>query len=134
MDANNHGIVLFDGTCLFCHASVRLIADRDPAGYFRFGASQDPRAQAVLHRHGLAGTAASSIILLEGDQVYLRSTAALRIARRLAFPWNAVAVLLFVPRPIRDLVYDAIAAVRARIAGTTGSCAIPSEVIRQRLI
>jgi predicted DCC family thiol-disulfide oxidoreductase YuxK len=134
MDPNRHGIVLYDGTCLFCHASMRFIADRDPAGYFRFGASQDPRAQDILQRHGLGEIAASSIVLLEGDRVYLRSTAGLRIARHLTFPWRLATVFLIVPRPIRDMVYDAVSAVRARIAGTTDSCEIPSEAIRQRLI
>jgi predicted DCC family thiol-disulfide oxidoreductase YuxK len=134
MDSNHQGIVLYDGTCLFCHASMRFIADRDPAGYFRFGASQDPRAQELLQRHGLGHIAASSIVLIENDRVYLRSTAALRIAKRLSLPWSTLGIFLIVPRPIRDVVYDAVAAVRARIAGTTDSCEIPSEAIRQRLI
>jgi len=134
MDSQQHGIVLYDGTCLFCHASMRFIADRDPAGYFRFGALQDPRAQEILQRHGFTHLAASSVVLIEGDRAYLRSTAGLRIARRLSFPWSTATIFLIVPRPIRDAVYDAVAAVRARLAGTTDSCEIPSEAIRQRLI
>lgn len=134
MDSQHHGIVLYDGTCLFCHASMRFIADRDPGGYFRFGAVQDPRAQENLQRHCLAGIAVSSMVLIENGRPYVRSTAALRIARRLRFPWNLAAAFLIVPRPLRDAVYDVIAAVRARIAGTTDSCEIPSEAIRQRLI
>jgi predicted DCC family thiol-disulfide oxidoreductase YuxK len=134
MDAAHQAIVLYDGTCLFCHASMRFIAQRDHAQYFRFGAAQDPRAQPLLERHGLRDITSSTIVLIENNTVYLRSTAALRIARRLGFPWSLLSVLLIVPRPLRDLAYDAIAAVRGRIAGTTDSCAIPSEAIRQRLI
>lgn len=134
MDSTHHGIVLYDGTCLFCHASMRFIADRDPAGYFRFGALQDPRAQEILQRHGLAHIAPSSMVLIEGDRPYVRSTAGLRIARHLSFPWRLAALFLIVPRPIRDVVYDAVSAIRARIAGTTDSCEIPSDAIHQRLI
>jgi predicted DCC family thiol-disulfide oxidoreductase YuxK len=134
MDSNDHGVVLYDGTCLFCHASMRFIADRDPGGYFRFGALQDPRAQEILRRHGLEHIPASSMVLIERGQPYLRSTAGLRIARRLSLPWKLAAAFLIVPRPIRDIVYDAVASVRTRIAGTTDSCEIPSEAIRQRLI
>lgn len=134
MDSNHHGIVLYDGTCLFCHASMRFIADRDPAGYFRFGALQDPRAQEILQRHGLAHIAPSSVVLIEGDRPYVRSTAGLRIVSHLTFPWKLAAMFLAVPRPIRDAVYGAVAAVRGRIAGTIDSCEIPSEAIRQRLI
>jgi predicted DCC family thiol-disulfide oxidoreductase YuxK len=134
MDAGHHGIVLYDGTCLFCHASMRFIAQADEAQYFRFGAAQDPRAQPLLAAHGLENITASTVVLIENNSVYLRSTAALRIARRLGFPWNLLALFLIVPRPIRDVVYDGIAAVRGRIAGTTDSCEVPSEAIRQRLI
>lgn len=133
MESANHGIVLYDGTCLFCHGSMRFIARHDAPGYFRFGASQDPRAQTILQNHGLGDIPASSIVLIEGDQVYLRSTAALRIARRLDFPVNLMGLLLVVPRPVRDVVYDMVASIRHRIAGTTDVCELPSEMIRQRL-
>jgi predicted DCC family thiol-disulfide oxidoreductase YuxK len=134
MDSTNHGIVLYDGTCLFCHASMRFIVEHDAAGYFRFGAAQDPRAQPLLQAHGLGDITASTIVLIENDTVYLRSTAALRIARRLDFPWNLMRMFLVVPWFIRDAIYDVVSALRYRIAGKTDSCEIPSEAIRQRLV
>ena len=129
-----HGIVLFDGTCAFCEGAVKFIATRDPRGYFKFGASQTPRAAALLAGHQLSRESARSIILIEDGQVYLRSTASLRIARRLAFPWSMAAVFLYVPRPMRDAVYRIVAAVRHRIAGKSNACEIPPPEIRQRMI
>ena len=70
------GIVLFDGTCAFCEGSVKFIARRDPAGYFRFGASQSPQAAGLLTTYGLTRETARSLILIEDGRVYLRSTAA----------------------------------------------------------
>jgi predicted DCC family thiol-disulfide oxidoreductase YuxK len=134
MDTNNHGVVLYDGTCLFCHASMRFIVDRDRSAYFRFGAAQDERAWPLLEQHGLREVTASTIVLVEGERVYMKSSAALRIARHLGFPWNLMAAFLIVPAPLRDLVYDAVASVRHRLYGRTDSCEIPSEAIRQRLI
>jgi predicted DCC family thiol-disulfide oxidoreductase YuxK len=129
-----HGIVLFDGTCAFCERSVRFIARRDPAGYFRFGASQSPGAAALLARHGVRRERARSIILIEDDRVYLKSTASLRIAKRLSFPWSLAGIFLLVPRPIRDAVYAIVAAVRHRLAGRANACEIPPPEIRERLI
>ena len=134
MNADGHGIVLYDGTCLFCHASMRFIARHDKASYFRFGAAQDPRAQPLLDGHRLGDITASTIVLIEHDKVYLRSTAALRIARRLGLPWSLMSVFLIVPSPLRDLVYDIVSNLRYRIAGTTDSCEVPSEALRQRMI
>ena len=131
---DGHGVVLFDGTCAFCERSVRFIATRDPAGYFRFGASQTPAAAALLARFGTSREAARSLILIEDDQVHLRSTAVLRIARRMTAPWRWAGVLLAVPAPIRDGVYRVVAAVRHLIAGTSNACDIPPPEIRGRLI
>ncbi len=127
------GIILFDGTCAFCERSVRLIATRDH-GYFQFGASQNPEGRALLERFGTSREATRSIILIEGERIYLRSDAVLRIATRMRAPWKYAGVFLWVPRPIRDAVYRVVAAIRMRIAGTSNACEIPPPEIRERLI
>jgi len=129
-----HGIVLFDGTCAFCERSVVFMAKRDPAGYFRFGASQSPEAAALLAPYGVTRETARSIILIEDGQVYLRSTASLRIAARLTPPWSWLRVFLLVPVPIRDAAYRVVAAIRVRLAGQSNACEIPPPEIRDRLI
>lgn len=130
----SRGIVLFDGTCAFCEGSVRFMAKRDPNGYFRFGASQSPQAAKLLGQFGIDRESARSIVLIEDGQVYLRSTASLRIARHLGFPWSLAAGLLWVPLPIRDAVYRVVATVRHRLAGRSNACEIPPPEIRSRLI
>lgn len=132
--ARSHGIVLFDGTCAFCERSVTFIATRDPGGYFRFGASQTPSAQALLAEFGETRESTRSIILIEDGQLYRRSTAVLRIARRLPLPWSLAAVALVIPEPLRDAAYAVVAAVRHRLAGRSNACEIPPPEIRERLI
>src|SRR5687768_1201754 len=127
------GIILFDGTCAFCERSVRFIATRD-RGYFKFGASQNPEGRALLARYGTSREATRSLVLIEGDEISLRSTAVLKIARRMTAPWRWASVFLLVPRPIRDAVYRIVAAVRHRLAGRSNACEIPPPEIRARLI
>jgi len=134
MNEASGGIVLFDGTCGFCEGSVRFIARRDPAGYFRFAPSQWPQAQAALQGYGLTSEAARSLVLIESGRVYLRSTASLRIAARLTAPWRYARVLLWVPRPIRDAVYRVIAVVRHRLAGQSNACELPPPELRGRML
>ena len=133
-DARAHGLVLFDGTCAFCERSVTFIATRDPGGYFRFGASQTAKAQALLAEFGETRESTRSIILIEDGQLYRKSTAVLRIARRLPRPWSLAALALAVPRPLRDGAYAVVAAVRHRLAGRSNACEIPPPEIRERLI
>jgi predicted DCC family thiol-disulfide oxidoreductase YuxK len=127
------GIILFDGTCAFCERSVRLIASRDN-GYHRFGASQNPEGRALLEQFGTSREATKSIILIDEDRIYLRSDAVLRIASHMNAPWKYASVFLWVPRPIRDLVYRIVAAIRIQISGTSNACEIPPPEIRSRLI
>ncbi len=134
MSDGSGGIVLFDGTCGFCEGAVRFIARRDPQGHFRFAPSQWPQAQAALEARGLTREAARSLVLIEGDEVYLRSDASLRIAAHLTAPWRWARVLLWVPVPIRDGVYRVVAAIRHRLAGTSNACELPPPELRGRLI
>ena len=127
------GIILFDGTCAFCERSVRFIASRDN-GYFRFGASQNPEGRALLEQFGTSREFTRSIILIEGDQIYLRSDAVLRIASHLRAPWKFAGGFLWVPRPVRDVAYRIVAVIRMRIAATSNACEIPPPEIRERLI
>ena len=127
-------IVLFDGTCAFCERSVGFIAKRDPKAYFRFGASQTPKAVELLAGYGVTRETARSIILIEDGQVYLRSTASLRIARHLTWPWSMAGALVAIPRPIRDAAYNVVAAIRYRLAGKSNACEVPPPSIRARMI
>lgn len=127
------GIILFDGTCAFCERSVRFIASRD-GGYFKFGASQNPEGRALLARYGTHRESARSIILIEDGEISLRSTAVLKIARKMSLPWRWAALLLVIPAPIRDAVYRVVAAIRHRLAGRSNACEIPPPEIRNRLI
>ncbi len=88
----------------------------------------------MLAQNGFREGPPGTIVLIEDGQVYLKSTASLRIASRLIWPWKAAAVLLWVPRPIRDAVYTVVAAIRHRLAGESNACEIPPPEIRQRLI
>ena len=128
------GVVLFDGTCAFCEGAVKFIAVRDPSGYFRFGASQTAAGEALLASHGVTRQSARSLVLIEDGQVFLRSTASLRIARRLEWPWPLFGVFLVVPAPLRDPFYRVVAAVRHRLAGRSNACELPPPEIRSRLI
>jgi predicted DCC family thiol-disulfide oxidoreductase YuxK len=134
MSNEAHGVILFDGTCAFCEGAVTFIALRDPRAYFRFGASQTDKGTVLLARYGIPAQGARSIVLIEDDRVFLRSTASLRIARRLSWPWSLAGHLLVVPEPLRDAVYRVVAAVRHRVAGQADACNVPPPAIRARMI
>ena len=129
-----YAIVLFDGECAFCDRSVKWIMDHDRVGRFRFAARQSPVGQRLLAEHRLPPEGVESLILVEGLAISTHSTAVLRIAKGLPFPWKVLATFLFVPRPIRDFFYRAVAKRRYKIAGKMAACSVPTPEQRGRIL
>lgn len=132
----DHPVVLFDGVCNLCSGSVQFILARDPKAHFRFASLQSDRAKELLSARGvtLPEGDPDSILLVDGERVYERSTAALRIARGMTFPWMLAWIFVIVPRPIRDLVYKWIAKNRYRWFGKSDTCWIPTPELRARFL
>lgn len=127
-------IILFDGVCNLCSASVQFIIRRDPRGLFRFAALQSDAARSLLAECGVRGPLPDSLMLIEGGRCYARSAAALRIVRRLRLPWPVLYALVAVPRPIRDWAYDFLARHRYRWFGRREACMAPTPELRDRFI
>ncbi len=126
--------VLFDGTCNLCNASVAFIIANDPAANFRFAALQSTAGRAAMQTAGYESSALGSIVVIDADGVYERSTAALRIARGLRAPWCALSGLRFIPARLRDPVYDWIARNRRHWFGTRPACMSPTGEQRARFL
>lgn len=127
-------LVLFDGLCNLCTGSVNFIIDRDPGARFTFAPLQSPTGQANLTRFGLENNPSGSVVLIENEKCFTRSTAALRIARELKFPWPLMSVFFLIPRLLRDVFYDFIAGNRYRWFGRRDSCRMPGPEIAGRFV
>ena len=130
----DQAIILFDGVCNFCNSSVNFIIDRDPKNYFTFGALQSIKGQALLERYGLSQTALDTLILIESKQIYSRSTAALRIAKRLSGLWPLFYCFVIIPRFLRDPIYGLIAKYRYKIFGKREVCRVPTPEEKARFL
>ena len=137
-------VVLFDGVCNFCDSSVNFIIRHDRDGYFKFAALQSDEGRRLAAEFGLEPTAEAhaedglvpvdSVILIENDQAYTHSTAALRIVRRLSRPWPLLYGLVIVPAFIRDYCYKLFAKYRYRLFGKKDQCMIPTQEVRARFL
>ncbi len=127
-------VVLFDGVCNLCNGSVRFIIKRDPDARFQFAPLQSDAAASLIPSSPDRPALPDSVVLVEDGRLYVRSTAALRIARRLRFPWPLFWVFMIVPRPIRDFAYDVIAHHRYQWFGKRTACMVPTKDIRDRFL
>ncbi len=132
--AQKFPVLLFDGVCNLCNASVQWVLRHDRAGRFRFAALQSETGQALLARFGLDQEHFDTAVLVDGDRIFTRSDAALEILRQLGFPWSAVAVLRWAPRSLRNVVYDWVARNRYRWFGRQEKCLLPRPEWKQRFL
>src|SRR5437773_733528 len=119
-------VILFDGVCNLCNGFVHFVIARDPGARFQFAALQSDSARRLLARVDGLRQVPDSVVLVDRGRVYTRSSAALRIARGLPFPWSLARALLVVPRPLRDWVYDRVARHRYRWFGRKDTCIVPT--------
>ncbi len=127
-------IILFDGVCNFCNSSINFVIDHDSRQNFVFASLQSDKAKEIIDGQEQDLSVVDSLILVDDDKVYIKSSAALRIARRLSFPWNLAYALVVIPRFLRDPIYDWIARNRYKWFGKMDQCRIPTEDLRARFI
>ncbi|TAJ84193.1 MAG: DUF393 domain-containing protein [Reyranella sp.] len=128
-------LYFFDGHCILCSRFVAFCLKRDPEGRLKFASTQSGLGKRVLLALDLADdTFDRTILLLEGDRIYTRSTAALRAVSHLKGPARWLYPLILVSRFLRDPIYDIVARNRIRWFGRLDSCLVPSPQARDRFI
>lgn len=131
---SNKKIILFDGVCNMCNASVNLVIDKDTNDIFRFAALQSDIGMSLCKKHTINTQDTDSIILIEGDKVAIKSTAALRIAKSLSGAYPLLYGFIILPKFIRDSVYDFIAKNRYKWYGKRESCRMPTPELKKKFL
>lgn len=127
-------IIFFDGDCGFCNGWVGFVSQNDPEGKFRFAPLQSQFGKDYFQSLGRPELATlGSIVMVEGRQVYVKSTAVLRILRELSGVLKYAYMFVIVPERLRDWVYMLVAKNRHRL-GQKSVCELPSRKIADRLI
>lgn len=127
-------IVLFDGVCNFCNASVNFVIEHDKEGYFKFAPLQSEIGEELIAKHGIDTAQTDSIIVVEDEKAYAHSSAALRIAKHLDGIWSWSYAFIVVPKPIRDVFYKLFAKHRYRLFGRQDTCMMPTPEVRARFL
>lgn len=130
----NHAVLVFDGVCNLCNGLVKFIIKRDPAAYFKYVSLQSGPGADLVKRCRLSAVDADTVVLLENEKCYTRSTAALRVFRHLNRCWPLLYGFIVVPAFLRDALYRFVAKNRYRWFGKKEICFIPSPRDRERFI
>lgn len=131
---DQYKLVLFDGVCNLCNNAVDFIIRKDKKNRFKVGALQDEQVKEILEDYTIDSDYLDSLVLIDGDQVYYKSTAALHISRNLGGLWPLLYGFVILPKIIRDPIYDWVARNRYRWFGKKETCRLPTEEERNKFI
>lgn len=131
---DKYDIVLFDGVCNLCNQAVDFIIRRDKNDDFKVGALQDPQVKDILKTYSINEDYLDSLVLIQGDQIFYKSEAALKIARKLGRGWQIFYIGILLPVSVRDNIYDWIGENRYKWFGKKETCRLPSPEEREKFI
>ena len=131
---NDKSIILFDGVCNLCNSSVNFIIKHDKKKHFLFASLQSDAAKEILLQFPTKKLTLDSILLIEGKDIYEKSSAALKISKHLSNGFHLLNYFIIIPLFIRDLVYNLISKNRYKWFGRKDKCMIPTEEVKSRFL
>jgi predicted DCC family thiol-disulfide oxidoreductase YuxK len=133
MVLQNKGVILFDGVCNLCNGFVQKVISADKNDYFRFASLQSNEAKNLLKDHPELVNL-KTIIFLENDEIYTRSTAALKVSKHLSGIWPFLQTGYIFPVFLRDGIYNFIAKNRYKWFGKKNQCMVPSSGVKSKFL
>lgn len=128
-------IILFDGVCNLCNGAVQWIIRKDAKDIYRFAPLQSEVGQDLARERHIDTHQVDSIILIDpGVAYYIKSDAALEIAR--GIKGYRIFPMLFgwIPKSVRDGIYDLVARNRYRVFGRKQECMMPTPELKARFL
>lgn len=131
----NKKIILFDGVCNLCDATVQFIIKRDKKDVFRFVALQSDLGHEIVNHIGVDTSKTDSILLYEpGHAYYYKAEAAIRIAAELGGIYTLMNIFSVLPNVFSNLVYDYVARNRYKWYGKKEECMIPTPEMKAKFL
>ena len=128
-------IILFDGLCNLCDATVQFIIKRDTKDVFRFVSLQSDLGRELLQKLPIEFQLTDSVILYESEKVFFyKSQAVFEIVKSIGGIYYCLLIFKLLPNTITNTVYDFIAKNRYRWWGKKESCLVPSKDLQSKFL
>lgn len=117
-------IIIFDGECNLCNGVVGWLLGLVPPKSFDFVAFQSPKGQSFLEIFGFPKKELTTVILIDAFGAHTHSDGFLKIISQIP-KWKLLAALLaFVPRILRDSIYNLASKNRVNWFGRSKTCTV----------
>jgi len=131
----NKKLILFDGVCNLCNEAVLNIIKQDKKDIFLFTALQSNTGKNIINELGIDTSKIDSIVLyIPGEDYFIKSEAALKIANEFYGLWKLIQVFRIFPVFFNDFFYDFIARNRYRWFEKKEECMIPTKKLNSKFL
>lgn len=131
----NKKIILFDGVCNLCDATVNEIINKDKKDEFRFVALQSDLGKEITRYIGIDTSKIDSIIYyVPGHAYHIKADAAIQIARTIGGVYSLLAAFSILPSWLKNSAYDFVAKNRYKWYGKKEQCMIPSPEVKAKFL
>lgn len=128
-------IVVFDTNCILCSGGVRFFLQHEQGNDVLFASSRKTAGIRLAEEHGFSEEDLDlTFLVIQNGQALTKSDASLAAVKHLKAPWRYLRVFRFVPRALRDAVYDIIARNRLSWFGEKQDCLVPTAEQRARFL
>ena len=119
-------VILFDGVCKLCNGWSNFIIHHDKGLQFKLASVQSDEGQAILKYFNYPLVNFETMLVLENNYALTKSSAFFYVMKTLGYPWRLLTIFQFIPRVLRDWLYDRIALNRYVLFGKYEYCTLPS--------
>ena len=131
----NKKIILFDGLCNLCDATVQFIIKRDTKDVFRFVSLQSDLGRELLQKLPIEFQLTDSVFLYESEKVFFYKTQAVfEIVKSIGGIYYCLLIFKLLPNTITNAVYDFIAKNRYKWWGKKESCLVPTKELKSKFL
>jgi predicted DCC family thiol-disulfide oxidoreductase YuxK len=131
---NNKTILLFDGYCNLCQSSVQFVLRHEKKPELYFTSLQSEIGIQLLKHYSINPNEVDSLVLIENNTAFIKSSAALRLAKYLKGAYPIAFAFIIIPAFVRNSVYDFIAKNRYKWYGKQDSCMVPDKDLMKRFL
>jgi len=127
-------LIIYDGHCVICNGSVRIISSNDKTESIRFTHSETELAKELSKQFPSDVNPETSVVFVDGGEIFGLSDAVIQIAKYLRFPYSLLRFARILPKQIRDKIYRLIASNRYRIFRRREQCILPGPQLKSKII
>ena len=127
------GLVLFDGECNLCNRAVDFIIRYDRKKHYQFASLQSDLGIQLKKDYDLRDDL-DSLVVIEHNKAFIKSDAAMQIIPKLSFYWQPLRLMKFLPKLVRERMYEWVARNRLHWFGKKVTCRLPKPEERDRFL